>query len=317
MKRALQSFSVLTAVGMFLVLLAGVLVTNTGSAEGCGHTWPLCHGEFRPMDSLASLIEYSHRVITGVVGIMVLVLAVWAWKAYQGRRDVKWLCFLSLFFLFLQSGLGATAVLWGQSKAVLALHFGVSSMGFASVLLLSVVTFQKSGEGNGKKPAAITKGYRAFVWLIFAYVYVLLYLGAYVRRAGAGLAINTWPLNNGQLIPDHLYGPVGINFIHRLSALIGLLLILWLFVRTKRDYPGRRDLYTGSLLCVITMVLQIFSGGYVILSSMSLGSLLLHSTFVSVFFGSLSYLCYKVTFQEALDTPASSLGKEESYPQKI
>jgi heme a synthase len=314
MSRALRPFSVLTAIGMLIVLLAGVLVTNTGSAEGCGHTWPLCHGEFRPMDSLASLIEYSHRAITGIVGFMVVALVIWTWRVYPQRKDVKWLCYLSIFFLLLQSALGATAVIWGQSKAVLALHFGVSSMGFASVLLLSLVTFQNK-EIHGMS-TRVSKGYFKLVWGIFVYVYVLLYLGAYVRRVGAGLAIDTWPLNNGKLIPDHLYGLIAVNFVHRLSALIGLILIIALFMITKRKYSGRHDLYVGSLLCVITMILQIFSGGYVVLSRMALGSLLLHSTFVSVFFGSLSYLCYIATV-ETTSKSVSFPMHEKSYPKKI
>lgn len=166
MKRSLQVFSVLTTIGMFLVLIAGALVTNTGSADGCGNTWPLCNGEFRPLASLASLIEYSHRAITGVVGIMVGVLAIWTWRTFRHRRDVKWLSVSSLFFVFLQSGLGAAAVVWPQSEAVLALHFGFSLLAFSSVLLLSVITFQQ----NKENPAPnVSKEYRNLVWGIFVY----------------------------------------------------------------------------------------------------------------------------------------------------
>lgn len=294
MKRALQSFSVLTAIGMFLVLLAGTLVTNTGSADGCGNTWPLCNGEFRPMATLASLIEYSHRAITGVVGIMVVTLAIWMWRTFRQRRDVKWLSYFSVFFVFLQAGLGAAAVVWPQSEAVLALHFGISLLSFASVLLLSVISFQQNRDTH-KISSSVSKEYRNFVWGIFIYIYGLIYLGAYVRRIGAGLAIDTWPLNNGRLIPDHLFSIVGVSFAHRLAAFVGLLLIVWLFVATKRKYPERRDLLVGSVLCMITFILQIFSGGYVILSELSVESLMLHGTFVTVFFGSLSYLCYQVS----------------------
>lgn len=181
MKRALQPFSVLTAIGMFLVLLAGTLVTNTGSADGCGNTWPLCNGEFRPMATLASLIEYSHRAITGVVGIMVVTLAIWMWRTFRQRRDVKWLSYFSVFFVLLQAGLGAAAVVWPQSEAVLALHFGISLLSFASVLLLSVITFQQN-RGAQIISSSVSKGYRNFVWGIFIYIYGLIYLGAYVTH---------------------------------------------------------------------------------------------------------------------------------------
>ena len=48
MNKGLKWVSILTTVGMFLVLIMGALVTKTGSAEGCGNTWPLCHGKFAP-----------------------------------------------------------------------------------------------------------------------------------------------------------------------------------------------------------------------------------------------------------------------------
>lgn len=244
------------------------------------------------MATLASLIEYSHRAITGTVGMMVGILAIWSWRTFRDRRDVKWLSFFSLFFVFLQSGLGAAAVMWQQSEAVLALHFGLSLLALSSVCLLSVVTFQKS---DAAPLPHVSKTYRNGIWGIFIYIYALVYLGAYVRRVGAGLAIYTWPLNNGRLIPDSLFGLVEISFAHRLAAFLGFILVLGLFIITIRKYAGRKDLGIGSLLCLITIILQIFSGGYVVLSQLSVVSLMVHSTFVSLFFVSLSYLCYQVT----------------------
>jgi cytochrome c oxidase assembly protein subunit 15 len=48
MKRAAKWFAVAATVGMFIVLIMGTTVTNTGSSEGCGRSWPLCHGKFIP-----------------------------------------------------------------------------------------------------------------------------------------------------------------------------------------------------------------------------------------------------------------------------
>ena len=42
---------------MFVVLVMGATVTNTGSAEGCGRSWPLCNGQFIPEFAVATLIE--------------------------------------------------------------------------------------------------------------------------------------------------------------------------------------------------------------------------------------------------------------------
>ncbi|MGI8405293.1 MAG: COX15/CtaA family protein, partial [Thermomicrobiales bacterium] len=66
-----KRLAILTAAGMFLVLLMGANVTATGSGEGCGNDWPLCHGRFLPGDYRASIIEYSHRIVTGAEGFLV------------------------------------------------------------------------------------------------------------------------------------------------------------------------------------------------------------------------------------------------------
>src|SRR5690606_41669081 len=66
----------LSCIGMLLVLLAGALVTNTDSGRGCGDDWPLCNGKFVPAYTVESMIEYSHRVGSGVAGILVALVLV-------------------------------------------------------------------------------------------------------------------------------------------------------------------------------------------------------------------------------------------------
>src|SRR2546430_15137729 len=75
---ALRWLAWTAAAGMFLVLVMGVTVTTTGSAEGCGRDWPLCHGRFVPDFAVATAIEFSHRAVTGVEGILIVALAVLA-----------------------------------------------------------------------------------------------------------------------------------------------------------------------------------------------------------------------------------------------
>src|SRR5262245_62041874 len=76
MERAAKGFAVAATIGMFLVLLMGATVTNTGSGEGCGTSWPLCHGEFIPEYAFETMVEYSHRLVTGVEGLIILGLAI-------------------------------------------------------------------------------------------------------------------------------------------------------------------------------------------------------------------------------------------------
>src|SRR5215471_19072111 len=109
--RALRWLSVAATIGMLLVLIMGAAVTNTGSAEGCGRSWPLCNGQFIPEFTVATAIEYSHRAVTGVEGVLIVLLALVMLAAWRRSREVLVLVPLMLGSLILQAGLGAAAVL--------------------------------------------------------------------------------------------------------------------------------------------------------------------------------------------------------------
>src|SRR5436305_12211651 len=114
MRTTVKWLAVTTVVGMFLVLVMGATVTNTGSAEGCGRSWPLCNGRFIPEFALSTAIEFSHRAVTGIEGFLVLGTAVGAWAFWRDRREVRVLVPLMLVTLGGQAGMGAWAVMAPQ-----------------------------------------------------------------------------------------------------------------------------------------------------------------------------------------------------------
>lgn len=66
------------------VILWGVAVRATGSGAGCGSHWPLCNGEVVPQaPRMATVIEFSHRATSGLALLLVVALAV---AAFRGRR---------------------------------------------------------------------------------------------------------------------------------------------------------------------------------------------------------------------------------------
>src|SRR5699024_9632905 len=135
--------SVVSSIGMVFILLGGALVTKTDSGAGCGTSWPLCNGQLFPSEITAELIiELNHRLVSSVIGITVVSLAILSWVYIGHIREVKFLSFMSVFFLIFQGLLGAAAVVWGQSDFVLALHFGISLISFATVFLLMLLIFE-------------------------------------------------------------------------------------------------------------------------------------------------------------------------------
>lgn len=274
---------------MFIVLLQGALVTKTGSAEGCGRSWPLCEGSLLPTGTLESFIEYSHRAVSGIVGILVVLMAIQLWKNYRDRPEMRFLLPLSVGLMVVQSGLGAAAVMWPQPKVVLALHFGVSLSAFAAVLLPTVLLIQLKKDRTHRE-TLISPRLRFWIWASLIYTYAVVYSGAYVRHTNSHLACLDWPLCNGQLIPE-LSGPVGIQFFHRLSAAGVVLILLWLVYVAYKERNIRPEIYKGSLLALVLAIMQVLVGGWVILSFLTLPAMMVHSALVTALFGVLSYLC--------------------------
>ena len=47
-----------------------------GLGAGCGRSWPLCNGQFVPEFTVETAIEYSHRAVTGIEGLLIVALTV-------------------------------------------------------------------------------------------------------------------------------------------------------------------------------------------------------------------------------------------------
>ena len=304
-RRLVRRLAVATAVGMFLVVMLGATVTTTGSGEGCGRSWPLCHGRLIPPLSPPALIEYSHRLITGIEGILMAGLAVGVLLYWRRRREIQVLLPLMVLTLLVQSGLGAWAVLAPQSPLVMALHFGVSLTAFASVLLMAAVLLEE-GRSERYRLSPRPPGFAALAWGSVGFTYLIVYLGAYVRHTNASLACLDWPLCQGQLLPG-FSGPVGIVFLHRLVALAGTLLLAVLAIYAARWRRQRPDLFWGSLIALGLVLAQSASGAALVFSRLSLASSLAHSGIVALLFGSLCYLVL-----HALPLPATRPAEAET-----
>jgi heme A synthase len=93
------------------VVLWGAVVRATGSGAGCGNHWPLCNGEVLPQSAaMQTLIEFTHRAMTGVDGPMVLLLVIWAFRAFPRSHPARLGAVLSGVFLVTEALIGAALV---------------------------------------------------------------------------------------------------------------------------------------------------------------------------------------------------------------
>src|SRR3954471_11650429 len=97
-----------------LVILWGTYVRASGSGAGCGSHWPLCNAEvIPPAPQVATLIEFSHRLTTGLAGLLVIGLVVWAFRAFPRGHAARLGAVLSLAFILIEGMVGALQVRLG------------------------------------------------------------------------------------------------------------------------------------------------------------------------------------------------------------
>ncbi|KKB39217.1 COX15/CtaA family protein [Bacillus thermotolerans] len=289
MHRSLKWLAVLTTLGMFLVLLGGALVTKTDSGLGCGNEWPLCHGQIIPENiTIETVIELSHRVVSGGVGLLLAALSIVAWRTIGYKRETKFLVILSLFFLIAQALIGAAAVVWGQSDFVLALHFGISLISFAAVLLLTLLIFEIDQKFDAST-VVIDKKLKWHTIGVTLYSYIVVYTGALVRHTKASLTCPDWPfcVNASPFMSFNMYQ--GIQMGHRLAAGLIFLWILYIAAMAIRNYKHQRVIYWGWIIALTLVSLQVLSGAAVVLTGLNLYVALAHAFFISCLFGLLCY----------------------------
>jgi heme a synthase len=277
---------------MLIVLLMGARVTATGSGEGCGSDWPLCHGNWLPQNTYESITEYSHRIVTGVEGLLVAATSILAWPMRRRYPETRVLVPFMAGTLVLQSLMGAAAVKWPTSAEVMATHFGISIICLASAALLARVLNEKREAFDidrvrpANRPAAPASLLRAYKWIAAAGVIlsiVVAYSGAYVRHRGAELACTSWPTCNGELVPS-FGGLAGIHTMHRLAALAISLLLVAFIVAGFRIRAYRPDLFRASMWAFVLVVFQSLMGLVVIETGLALMATLGHAAGMSLLF---------------------------------
>ena len=137
------------------VVLWGAFVRATGSGAGCGNRWPACGGSVLGTSAKAqTIIEFTHRMTSGVALLMVVVLLLSCWRATSKGNWARYSVVLATAFLANEALLGAALVLLGhvaQDQSAgrtlfLCLHFGNTLLLLATLALTAA--WLQCGSGN-------------------------------------------------------------------------------------------------------------------------------------------------------------------------
>ncbi len=125
------------------VVVWGAFVRASGSGAGCGEHWPLCNGVVIPRAAqIATLIEYSHRITSGLAGIFVILLAIFAFRAFPKGHVVRRASLWSVGFILSEGLIGAGLVLLGHvaHNASIARAYSLSTHLINTLFLLASLT---------------------------------------------------------------------------------------------------------------------------------------------------------------------------------
>lgn len=258
-----SKFAWITLIYNVFVILFGAFVRATGSGAGCGAHWPLCNGVILPRpERLETVIEFTHRITSGLTLVLALLLVIWTWKRFSKGSILRVTAGLVLFFTLTEALVGAGLVLFGLVKDNDSIARAISMMVHlvnTFLLLASLsITAWWSTVGIPKKLHFKNLG----SWMVILGCLGILVLGASgaVTALGDTLFPSTslaeglqsdFSTTSHYLIRLRVYHP---------GIAIGVGIFLWLvtvYIRTKYKQPLIEILSTG---LIILFFIQIILG---------------------------------------------------------
>jgi cytochrome c oxidase assembly protein subunit 15 len=238
------------AFGVFLLLVAGALVTSTESGLAVPD-WPLSYGKVMPPMVGGILYEHSHRLVAAAVSTLVGLELGALLFFLEGKKAVKVLAAAAFGAILLQAGLGGLTVILLLPPAVSSAHAALAEIVFALTAVVALMcsrtwtdlTVSRASYSVAENPSSLPpsleesissngdKARTAFRWTLLATaaIYVQIVLGAVMRHTGAGLAIPDFPATFGGLWPsaeELQRRGVGLHLAHRVGAVVVLALVL-------------------------------------------------------------------------------------------
>jgi heme A synthase len=243
-----RRLAVLTAVFAYAQIALGGVVRVSGSGLGCPD-WPLCHGRPYPPADAHAIIEYSHRAVGGVTGVLIIATVVLAWVVWRIRRPiVAWLATASLIGVVGEGLLGAQVVKTELASWLVLFHLALAMIILGFLVAAAVMSMPV-------KTASADARYRRLAAIAVGATYLLLLSGSTVVASGADEACHSWPLCGAGFTPDFT-GVNAYTMLHRGGVLVIGALLLFVLLRGI-EQSGLR---TVSIATLVVLALQVAVG---------------------------------------------------------
>jgi cytochrome c oxidase assembly protein subunit 15 len=236
---ALRRFS-WGVLGYFIaVILWGAVTRATGAGDGCGTHWPLCNGTvMQRSPSVDTLIEFTHRVTSGISFFSVVGLMIWTFRTTVRGHLARGAAVASVAFTLVEAILGALLVelgLTAQSRSplrapYLALHFANTLLLIAALALTAHMLSRREGylRRNIRLVSPVGAALGLFLIMIVGVTGSLAALGDTLFPASSlGAALQQdFSSNSGWL--------VRWRWTHPTVAFLACIFLIWLLVRAAQ-----------------------------------------------------------------------------------
>jgi heme A synthase len=249
--RLIRVLSVLTLITTYGLIVLGSTVRVTNSGMGC-KDWPLCSGQAGPLSTFHPLMEQSHRYLASLVTVLIVALAVAAWRAGPRAHHVFVPGLVSVGVIVVQIVLGAITVISNNAPVTVALHLLVATFFLGIVTVTAVAAFV-----SPDRSWSLAHGPGRLAWSAVVALYLVFISGSIVVNGGAQSACTSWP---ACFSSPAAMGLVALQLIHRSMVLIGSVLVVAFvvsLVRRKTTDAVERNLAYGAL---VLLALQILVG---------------------------------------------------------
>jgi heme A synthase len=247
-----RRLAVVTALFAYLQIALGGVVRVSGSGLGCPD-WPLCNGRPYPPANVHSIIEYSHRAVGSVTGVLIIATVVMAWVVYRKRRPlVAWLASASLIGVVGEGILGGIVVAKELSPWLVVVHLGLAMMIIGFLVATAIAAMPASG-------GVANLNFRRLAIVATAATYVMMLTGSTVVASGADESCNSWPLCNGGFALDFT-GANAFTMLHRGTVLVVGLLLLHVLSQAFLRWRSVKGMRPVAIAAIAAFVVQVAIG---------------------------------------------------------
>lgn len=287
-----------TAIFAYLQIALGGVVRVSGSGLGCPD-WPLCHGRPYPPADVHAIIEYSHRAVGSVTGLLIIATVVLAWIVFRTRRPVvAWLATASLIGVVGEGLVGGVVVAQELEPWLVVVHLGLAMMILGFLVAAAVMAM-------GPATGVADSSFRRLAALAAGATFLLLLSGTTVVASSADESCHAWPLCGSGFAFD-FGGANAFTMLHRGAVLVLGLLLVYVLVAAIRRWGENDGLRAAAGATLAVFVLQIAVGA---------GSALTDNTFFNGLHVALATLVWSGMLATALLTlPRADHSVEATHP---